>query len=133
MTFRRGTIRGLHYQVPPCAEVKLIRCVRGSIQDVIVDVRAGSPTFLHWHSEILSDSNLKMIYVPEGFAHGTQALEDNVEITYQSSAIYSPQHERGIHFNDPMIGIKWSVPQVIISPKDAGWPFLDGQFEGVLL
>jgi dTDP-4-dehydrorhamnose 3,5-epimerase len=133
LSVRRGTIRGLHYQLPPSAEVKLFRCARGAVQDVMVDLRRGSPTFLRWHSEVLSEDNWKLVYVPAGFAHGCQALEDGSAITYQSSAYYSPAHERGVRYNDPLLGIKWQVSEVIVSPKDLAWPSLDAAFTGVAL
>jgi dTDP-4-dehydrorhamnose 3,5-epimerase len=133
MSLHRGTIRGLHYQLPPRAEVKLLRCLRGSVQDVMVDLRRNSPTFLHWHAELLSEQNGKMIYVPEGFAHGFQALEDGAAVTYQSSAPYSPLHERGVRFNDPSLAIAWHVPEAIVSPKDEKWPDLEKDFLGILL
>jgi dTDP-4-dehydrorhamnose 3,5-epimerase len=133
LSVRRGTIRGLHYQVPPKTEVKLLRCIRGVVQDVIVDLRSNSPTFLRWHAEVLSEDNGKMVYVPEGFAHGFQALEDGTAVTYQSSSSYSPAHERGVRYNDPLLGIAWQVAEVIVSPKDLGWPNLDSYFPGVAL
>ena len=128
-----GTIRGLHYQIPPAAEVKLMRCVRGRVLDVIVDVRTSSPTFLNWFAVELSCQNRNMIYVPCGFAHGFQALTDDCEVTYQSSAEYSPEHERQIRFNDPRIGIEWMLAEAIVSPKDASSPLLDDNFAGVEL
>jgi dTDP-4-dehydrorhamnose 3,5-epimerase len=133
LSLRRGTIRGLHYQVPPSAEVKVLRCIRGAVQDVMVDLRQGSPSFLRWHSEVLSEDNLKMVYVPAGFAHGFQALEDGTAVTYQSSSYYSSTHERGVRYNDPLLRIEWQLPQVIVSPKDQGWPNLDPSFSGVAL
>lgn len=122
---RRGTIRGLHYQLSPFAEVKVLRCIRGAVQDVMVDLRRNSPTFLHWHSEVLSEENGKLVYVPEGFAHGFQALVDGAAVTYQSSVPYSPSHERGVRYNDPLLSIVWQVTDVILSPKDIGWPDVD--------
>jgi dTDP-4-dehydrorhamnose 3,5-epimerase len=131
MSLRRGTIRGLHYQVPPNAEVKLLRVVRGSIQDVMVDLRRGSPTFLRWHAEVLTEDNLKMVYVPAGIAHGYQALEDGAAVTYQSSCCYSPAHERGVRYDDPLLGIEWLVAEAIVSPKDRSWASLAPTFPGV--
>lgn len=132
-TKRRGTIRGLHYQLPPNAEAKLIRCVRGAVFDVIVDLRAGSPTQFCWHGEVLSDVNNRMMYVPEGFAHGFQALSDGAEVSYQSSAPYTPDSERGIRYNDPKTGITWPVHEVIVSQKDAAIPSLESTFGGIVL
>ncbi len=133
LSLRRGTVRGLHYQLPPNAEVKLVRCVRGAVQDVIVDVRRGSPTFLRWHSEILTEDNLKQVYVPGGFAHGYQALVDGASVTYQTSSPYAPAHERGLRHDDPVLRIDWQVSDAIVSPKDVGWPLVDTSFAGVVL
>jgi dTDP-4-dehydrorhamnose 3,5-epimerase len=130
---RAGTIRGLHYQRPPRAEAKLVRCLRGSIQDVMVDLRRGSPTFLQWHAELLTEDSPRMVYVPEGFAHGFQALEDNTEVTYQASNYYSPEHEGLVRYDDPLVGITWAIRDVIVSPKDATAPLLDPFFQGVRL
>jgi dTDP-4-dehydrorhamnose 3,5-epimerase len=131
LSLRRGTVRGLHYQLPPAGEVKVLRCVRGAVQDVMVDLRQGSPTFLRWHAEVLTDDNLKMVYVPAGFAHGFQALEGGSAVTYQSSASYSAAHERGVRHDDPRLTIRWLVSEAVVSPKDAAWPDLDPSFPGV--
>jgi dTDP-4-dehydrorhamnose 3,5-epimerase len=133
LSLRRGTIRGLHYQLPPHAEVKLFRCIRGAVHDVMVDLRRGSPTFLRWHAEVLSEENLKLVYVPAGFAHGFQALADGSAVTYQASSYYSPAHERGVRYNDPLLGIAWQEPEAIVSPKDLAWSNLDSRFTGVAL
>jgi dTDP-4-dehydrorhamnose 3,5-epimerase len=130
-TARRGTIRGLHYQAPPAPEAKIVRCVRGAVQDVMVDLRRGSPTFLHWHSEVLTDRNLLLVYAPAGFAHGYQSLEEGTEVTYQSSALYTPGLEGGVRFNDPLLKISWMVSEAILSAKDANWPLLTTNFKGV--
>jgi dTDP-4-dehydrorhamnose 3,5-epimerase len=130
-TARRGTIRGLHYQAPPAAEAKLIRCVRGSIQDVIVDLRRGSPTFLCWHSEVLTYDNRRMVYSPPGFAHGFQALEPDSEATYQVSAYYTPRLEGCVRYNDPRVSVEWLVPDVTVSSKDAECPLLPPDFRGL--
>jgi dTDP-4-dehydrorhamnose 3,5-epimerase len=130
---RAGTIRGLHYQKPPHAEAKLVRCLRGAIQDVMVDLRRGSPTFLGWHAELLTAGSPKMVYVPEGFAHGFQALEDDTEVTYQASSYYAPGHEGWVRYDDPLVGISWPIREVIVSRKDATSPLLDPAFEGVRL
>jgi dTDP-4-dehydrorhamnose 3,5-epimerase len=133
VTVRRGTIRGLHYQGPPAPEAKLVRCVRGSVQDVMVDMRKASPTFLRWHSTVLSGDNLRMVYVPAGFAHGYQALEDGTEVTYQSSAFYTPAAEACLRYNDPLVNITWKVQDVTVSAKDANCPLLSPDFVGVEL
>ncbi len=117
----RGTLRGLHYQEKPYAEVKLIRCLRGSVYDVIVDLRPESETYKHWLATELTGDDYKMIYVPEGFAHGYQTLEDNTEIFYQVSQMYTPEFERGIRFNDPAFMIQWPDDIRIISDKDLNW------------
>lgn len=118
----RGTVRGMHMQVAPAAETKLIRCVRGAILDVIVDLRPDSQTFRGWEGFELSDSNHTAVYVPEGFAHGFQSLTDDVELFYQVTAFYSPDHERGIRYDDPAIGIEWPLEVSVLSDKDSRWP-----------
>jgi dTDP-4-dehydrorhamnose 3,5-epimerase len=133
LSLRRGTVRGVHYQLPPAGEVKLFRCIRGAVQDVMVDLRQGSPTFLRYHAEVLTEDNLRMVYVPAGFAHGFQALADGTSVTYQASEYHSPGHERGLRFNDPLVGIAWMVTEAIVSPKDRAWPDLGTDFGGVAL
>jgi dTDP-4-dehydrorhamnose 3,5-epimerase len=130
-TARRGTIRGLHYQAPPAAEAKLFRCVRGAVQDVMVDLRRGSPTFLRWHSEVLTGDNTRMVYCPPGFAHGFQALEDGAEATYQVSAFYTPHLEGCVRYNDPLVNIRWEVSDVLVSDKDGNCPLLTADFRGL--
>ena len=130
-TTRRGTIRGLHYQTPPSAEAKLFRCVRGSVQDVMVDLRRGSPTFLRWHSEVLNEDNLRMVYCPPGFAHGFQTLESCCDVTYQVSAYYTPHLEGCIRYNDPLINVQWMASDVLVSSKDANCPLLTSDFRGL--
>lgn len=126
----RGTLRGLHYQVAPAAEVKLVRCTRGAIHDVIVDLRRGSPTYLQHFAIELSEENRLSLYVPEMFAHGYQALTDGAEVIYQVSAAYSPECERGIRYDDPALGIGWPIPVTAVSEKDAAWPPLDLETAG---
>lgn len=128
---RRGTLRGLHYQLPPAAEVKLIRCVRGVIWDVIVDLRPQSASFRQWFACELSETNRQMMYVPRGFAHGFMALSDQVETIYLVSDFYAPRHERGLRFNDPCLGIVWPLDPSEISDKDRSWPDLETQFHGL--
>jgi dTDP-4-dehydrorhamnose 3,5-epimerase len=118
----RGTLRGLHYQKHPMAQAKLVRCVRGAIFDVAVDIRKGSPTYGKWVGVILSATNKKMLYVPVGFAHGFLALEDESEVIYKVSNLYSPEHEAGIIWNDPEIDIKWPWDNPILSERDKTWP-----------
>jgi dTDP-4-dehydrorhamnose 3,5-epimerase len=116
----RGTLRGLHYQSAPWAEAKLIRCVKGSLYDVIVDLRPQSATFKQWLGVELTADNRKMIYVPEGCANGYLTLEDNTEMFYQVSQFYTPEYERGIRFNDPLFGIQWPADIRVISEKLSG-------------
>jgi len=133
LTRKRGAIRGMHFQNPPKTEIKMVRCLRGSVFDVIVDLRRDSDTFLQWYGEILSVDNLKMMYVPEGFAHGFQTLEENTELLYLHTEFYSPEHEGGLVYNDPMLGIEWPLETTEISEKDQKYPLLTESFEGILL
>jgi dTDP-4-dehydrorhamnose 3,5-epimerase len=119
---RKGTLRGMHYQVAPYAETKLIRCVRGALYDVIIDLRPDSPTYMQWLGVELSAESYKMLYVPEGFAHGFQTLVDNTEATYQVSQFYTPGAEGGLRYNDPAFGIEWPLEVQVISDKDKSWP-----------
>lgn len=120
---RRGTLRGLHFQLPPHGEVKLVRCTRGSIYDVIVDLRPDSPTFKKWLAVELSAENRRMLYVPEGFAHGYQTLLDETETFYQVSAYYAAEAEGGVRWDDPAFAIAWpEADERLLSPKDASWP-----------
>ncbi len=119
---KRGTLRGLHYQLAPFQEIKLVRCTRGSIYDVVVDMRLDSETYQEWISVELSADNRRMLYVPEGFAHGYQTLEDNSEIFYQVSECYHPECEIGVRWDDPVIGTTWPEADRIISAKDRAWP-----------
>jgi dTDP-4-dehydrorhamnose 3,5-epimerase len=115
---KRGTLRGLHYQVAPSEEVKLVRCTRGAIHDVIVDLRPRSPSFKRWFAVELTDSNRRMVYVPEGVAHGFVTLADDTEVFYQMSQPYDPACYRGVRWDDPAFGIVWPVPIVQISERD---------------
>jgi dTDP-4-dehydrorhamnose 3,5-epimerase len=119
----RNTLRGMHYQAAPFQEAKLVRCVRGAIFDIIIDLRPDSPTFRQWVGVELNESNHRMLYVPEGFAHGFQTLLDNTEVTYLVSQFYTPESERGVRYNDPAFAIKWpETTRIIISEKDNSWP-----------
>lgn len=118
----RGTLRGMHWQAPPAAEVKLFRVTRGAIYDVVVDLRPGSPTYAEWTSVELHARDYRMLYVPEGFGQGFQTLEDETELTYQVSAFYTPEAGRGFRPDDPAFGIRWPLPVSAISDKDRSWP-----------
>jgi len=120
-----GTLRGMHYQKKPFEESKVIRCVKGKIFDVIIDLRSSSSTFKKWFGVELTEENYKMLYVPEGFAHGFQTLEDNTEIIYQVSEFYTPNSELGIHWNDPAFNITWPIEEKIITEKDNAWKVFD--------
>jgi len=126
---KKGTLRGLHYQVAPYAETKLVRCTRGAIYDVIVDLRPDSPTYMQWLGVELTAENYKMLYVPEGFAHGFQTLTDETEVTYQVSQFYTPGAEGGVRYNDPAFGIEWPLTVQVISDKDQNWPDYSPQGE----
>lgn len=122
---KRGTIRGLHYQIRPHEETKLVRCSAGKLLDVIVDLRSGSATFKRWAAFELSNQNHRMLYIPSGFAHGFQTLEDNTEIVYQLSEYYHPESARGIRWNDRVLKINWPLPVTVISQRDKALPSLD--------
>ncbi|MEZ5651378.1 MAG: dTDP-4-dehydrorhamnose 3,5-epimerase [Burkholderiaceae bacterium] len=119
---RAGTLRGMHYQVAPACETKLIRCTRGAIWDVIIDMRPGSPTYKQHIGVELSADNHRALYVPEMFAHGYQALTDGAEVVYQVGEFYTPGYERGLRYDDPEFGIEWPMAVTVISDKDAAWP-----------
>ncbi len=119
---RRGTVRGMHFQRAPMQEVKIVRCTRGAILDVIIDLRPESPTFCQTASVELTDENRRMLYIPFGFAHGYQTLVDGVETYYHVSAPYSPAHAAGVRWNDPRFGIQWPLEPTAISSRDTEWP-----------
>ena len=121
---RAGTLRGLHYQERPHEEAKLVRCTRGAVWDVVVDLRDGSPTRLRWHAVELSARNRLALYVPEGFAHGFQTLQDDTEVLYQISESYRPDLARGVRWDDPTLGITWPVSDPVISERDRTYPLL---------
>lgn len=132
VTVLKGTIRGMHYQLPPYSEIKLIRCIRGKVFDVIIDIREGSPTFLEHFSVELSEENKFSLYIPEGFAHGFQTLEDNSQLIYHHTSFYQPGFEGGIHYSDPSVGIVWPLQVTRISDKDSNYEFLNN-FNGIKL
>lgn len=119
---RRGTLRGMHYQLPPAMETKLVRCTRGAIYDVIIDLRPDSPSYLQHFGVELSAENRKAYYVPEMFAHAYLTLTDGAEVVYQVGEFYTPGFERGVRYDDPRFNIQWPVPIEVISDKDASWP-----------
>jgi dTDP-4-dehydrorhamnose 3,5-epimerase len=119
---RRGTVRGMHFQRAPWAEAKLVRCTRGAIFDVIVDLRPGSATRGRWFGVELTQDNRRMLYVPEDFAHGYQTLADDTEIYYQTSRVYAPQFAAGVRFDDPALAIAWPLPASVVSEQDRNWP-----------
>jgi len=126
-----GTVRGMHFQYPPHAEIRFVRCLRGRVWDVAVDLRAGSPTFLCWHAEELAPDNSRMLVVPEGCAHGFQVLEPESELLYLHTARYAPEAEGGFACNDPRLGITWPLPVVGLSRRDAGFPPIAVDFSGI--
>lgn len=130
---RKGTLRGMHYQIPPSAESKLIRCLRGAIYDVIVDLRPESPSFLKHYAVKLTADNYRGFYIPPMCAHGYQTLTDNAEVFYQTGEFYSPEHERGLRYNDPALNLTWPLPIERISDKDANWPLLGDPVEPAVI
>ena len=132
-TTKCGTVRGMHYQRPPQAEMKLVSCVQGEIWDVAVDLRVCSPTFLQWHAELLSAENNRALLIPEGFAHGYQTLSDNVQLLYCHSAAHCPEAEAALNAQDPRLAIKWAVTITELSIRDSTHPLIDTKFEGVSL
>lgn len=133
LTRQAGAVRGMHFQRPPRSEIKLVRCVAGVVFDVIVDLRAGSPTFLGWFGTELSADNQQMLYIPQGFAHGFQTLTTDCQLVYCHSVGYAPELEGTVRYSDPRIGIQWPLPITDLSERDAAHPFLDDQFVGLNL
>ena len=132
LTATKGTIRGMHFQYPPHAEMKLVTCLRGEVYDVAVDLRRDSPTFLHWHAEHLSADNCKTFVIPEGFAHGFQTLMDNCELLYLHTAAYQPTAESGLDALDPRLGINWPQPVTERSARDQAHPAITAAFAGLI-
>ena len=128
-----GAIRGLHFQSSPHAEMKLVRCLSGRVWDVAVDLRRDSPTFLCWHGEELSPGNLRMMVIPEGFAHGFQVLEPDSELLYLHTAVYTPSAEGGLRYDDPALSIAWPRAATELSGRDAKHPLIDANFKGLSL
>jgi dTDP-4-dehydrorhamnose 3,5-epimerase len=119
---KKGTLRGMHYQLAPYEQSKLVRCTRGSIYDVMIDLRPDSTTFRQWVAKELSAENHLMLYVPGGFAHGYQTLEENTEVSYQTTAYYAPEHGRGVRWNDPAFNIPWPIDNLVMIERDRGYP-----------
>lgn len=132
-TVKKGCVRGMHFQLPPHAELKIVKCIKGSVFDVAVDLRQGSPTFLHWYGLRLTAENMKALIVPEGCAHGFQTLEDNVELVYMTTAAYCVKAEGSLRYDEPRVGITWPEPISLISAKDASQPWLLPDFHGIAL
>ncbi|WP_016949051.1 dTDP-4-dehydrorhamnose 3,5-epimerase [Anabaena sp. PCC 7108] len=128
---KKGTLRGMHYQILPAAETKLIRCIQGAIYDVIIDMRPESPTYLTHIGVELTASNRRALYVPEMFAHGYQALTDGAEVVYQVGEFYTPGYERGLRYDDPILEISWPLSVTEMSDKDRNWPLLESILIGV--
>jgi dTDP-4-dehydrorhamnose 3,5-epimerase len=124
ITVHKGAIRGMHFQYAPKAEIKMVKCLSGSVFDVIIDLRKLSTTFGKWHGEMLSSENMKMMYIPEGFAHGFQTLEENSELLYLHTEFYNPEYEGGVRFDDPDLAIDWPLPPSVISERDQRLPIL---------
>jgi len=129
----RGTVRGLHYQHPPFAETKIVSCIHGTVFDIAIDLRHGSPTFLQWHAELLSGENCKAMAIPPGFAHGFQTLEDDCTLLYLHSQAYCSAHEDGLRFDDPRIAIAWPLPVNNLSDRDQSFHLLGSLYEGIQL
>ncbi len=126
-----GAIRGLHYQSSPHAEMKIVRCLKGKVWDVVVDLREDSPTFLSWHTEELSPSNHNALVIPEGCAHGFQVLQSGSELLYMHTEYYNPEYEGGLRYNDPKLKIPWPIPAVDISERDLNHPLISSNYKGI--
>jgi dTDP-4-dehydrorhamnose 3,5-epimerase len=132
-TAQQGTVRGMHYQLPPNPEMKLVSCIQGEVWDVAVDLRAGSPTFLRWHAEKLTANNHRALLIPEGFAHGFQATSDNAILLYCHNSSHNPDAEAALNAQDPRLAISWPLSITVLSPRDAKHPLLNSKFKGVFL
>lgn len=128
---QKGTLRGMHFQNAPYAEIKMLRCIAGAVYDVIIDLRKDSTTFLKWFGTDLSAQNKKMLYIPAGFAHGFQTLEDNTELIYHHTQFYAPSAEAGIGYDDKAINIEWPLAIAEISERDTNHPLIDSTFKGL--
>jgi dTDP-4-dehydrorhamnose 3,5-epimerase len=134
LTRKKGAVRGLHFQYPPHAEIKLVSCLKGKVLDVAVDIRRTSPTFLQWHGEILSAENYKSLLIPEGFAHGFQALTEDCELVYLHTSAYHSDSEGALNVTDPSLSIDWPLPVIDLSKRDQNHPFVTNiNFKGITL
>lgn len=133
LTRQKGAVRGMHYQQPPHAEIKLVSCLKGEVFDVAVDLRKDSPTFLHWHGEVLSDNNQRSLLIPEGFAHGFQTLTEDCELIYLHSAPYVKEAEAALNVTDPKLDIAWPLNMTELSERDRSHPMIKLDFEGMVL
>ncbi|MFH1461883.1 MAG: dTDP-4-dehydrorhamnose 3,5-epimerase [bacterium] len=124
LTKKKGTVRGMHFQISPKAEDKIVQCPKGAIYDVAVDLRTDSPTYGKWVAEELNEDNKKMFFIPKGFAHGFQALTNNCEVQYFMSEFYSPEHTSGVLWDDSIFNIKWPIKNLSLSEKDKNWPLV---------
>ena len=131
VSYHKGTLRGMHFQYAPYRETKMVRCIIGAVYDVIIDLRADSPTFLKWFGTELSAENNRMLYIPEGFAHGFQTLSDNSALIYHHTEFYTPGSEGGLRYDDPAFSIQWPLPVTAISARDAQHPLVDKNFKGI--
>jgi dTDP-4-dehydrorhamnose 3,5-epimerase len=131
VSHKKGSLRGMHYQVKPHKEIKMVRCISGSVYDVIIDLRKDSQSFLKWFGVELSAGNKKMIYIPEGFAHGFQCLTDNCQLLYHHTEFYQPGAEAGVRYDDPLVNISWPQEVTVISARDQQHPLLDKSFKGI--
>lgn len=131
LTREKGTVRGLHFQYPPHAETKFVSCIKGEIWDVAVDLRKDSPTFLQWHGEVLSEDNRKSLLIPEGFAHGFQALTNNCELIYLHTSSYCSEAEGALNIEDPALQITWPRPVGKVSERDRSHPFIEDNYQGI--
>lgn len=121
---KKGTVRGMHFQEAPALEAKLVRCTRGAMFDVVLDLRPGSPSYGKWYGTELSAANGRMLFVPEQCAHGYQTLEENTEMHYMTSAFYTPSAAHGVRFDDPLFAIKWPLAPTVVSEQDRNWPLV---------
>ena len=133
LTKKKGAVRGLHYQLAPFAEAKLVTCIKGEIFDVAVDLRKDSPSYLKWHAEVLSENNHKSFLIPEGFAHGFQTISDDCELIYLHTAPYSKEHEKGLNYADKKLDINWPLEISEISDRDQTHTMIKDDFEGIVL